>query len=308
MCPLLRPSPWHQRAPLSLEVFMLVLARICSLAFVGPSVRLSAPSRPGSADAVMLFGRADGASKVSSPREDGTQPPPPVVAPPPWLPPPPPPSPSPPSHQPPLPRRFPGIEHAQPDALGPERQGRLPGAQGPTRLGSGSGSGLGLGLGSGSGLDFQTCRAGPHARTHCGAAATHRLHRCPSLEGGEQAALMEQAAYLRHATPHSMPMPMAMCTFSHHAWNNRTGVQAAWGEGVVGGWGEGTAPLPMSTQAFVNEMITTVTVAQAATYARAYAHVHAQAHTHAHAHTHTHAHAYRASCYACACACACACA
>ena len=79
MCPLLRPSPWHQRAPLSLEVFMLVLARICSLAFVGPSVRLSAPSRPGSADAVMLFGRADGASKVSSPREDGTQPPPPSL-------------------------------------------------------------------------------------------------------------------------------------------------------------------------------------------------------------------------------------
>merc|ERR1712028_89887 len=35
------------------------------------------------------------------------------------------------------------------------------------------------------------------------------------------------------------------------------------GEGVTGGWGEGTAPLPMSTQAFVNEMITTVTVAQA---------------------------------------------
>merc|ERR1711865_157946 len=35
------------------------------------------------------------------------------------------------------------------------------------------------------------------------------------------------------------------------------------GEGVTGGWGEGAAPLPMSTQAFVNEMITTVTVAQA---------------------------------------------
>ncbi len=30
----------------------------------------------------------------------------------------------------------------------------------------------------------------------------------------------------------------------------------------MGGWGEGTSPLPMSTQAFVNEMITTVTVAQ----------------------------------------------
>ena len=50
---------------------MLVLARICSLAFVGPSVRLSAPSRSGSADVAMLFGRGDGESKVSSPREDG---------------------------------------------------------------------------------------------------------------------------------------------------------------------------------------------------------------------------------------------
>lgn len=39
--------------------------------------------------------------------------------------------------------------------------------------------------------------------------------------------------------------------------------QESWGDGVVGGWGEGTAPLPMSTQAFVNEMITTVTVAMA---------------------------------------------
>jgi len=39
--------------------------------------------------------------------------------------------------------------------------------------------------------------------------------------------------------------------------------QKSWGEGAFGGWGEGTAPLPMSTQAFVNEMITTVTVAQA---------------------------------------------
>ena len=84
---------------------------------------------------------------------------------------------------------------------------------------------------------------------------------------------MEQAAYLRHATPHSMST--CMCTSSHHACNNPAGVQAAWGEGITGGWGEGTAPLPMSTQAFVNEMITTVTVAQAATYAHARAHAHA---------------------------------
>jgi len=37
--------------------------------------------------------------------------------------------------------------------------------------------------------------------------------------------------------------------------------QKSWGEGFVGGWGDGTAPLPMSTQAFVNELITTVTIA-----------------------------------------------
>lgn len=39
--------------------------------------------------------------------------------------------------------------------------------------------------------------------------------------------------------------------------------QRHWGEGFVGGWGENTAPLPMSTQTFVNEMITTVTIALA---------------------------------------------
>jgi len=109
---------------------MLVLARICSLAFVGPSVRLSAPSRSGSADVAMLFGRGDGESKVSSPREDAS-------------------------------------------------------------------------LGS------------------------------------------------------NMPNPM------RSVQDGKDDFQAAWGEGVTGGWGEGTAPLPMSTQAFVNEMITTVTVAQA---------------------------------------------
>ena len=116
---------------------MLVLARICSLAFVGPSVRLSAPSRTGAADVAMLFGKGDGESKVSSPREDGALPPPPPVPspPPPWLPPPPH-SPSPPSpllsrrsrattHQwtTLLPRSFPGLQHAQPDALGAEWQG-----------------------------------------------------------------------------------------------------------------------------------------------------------------------------------------
>ena len=37
--------------------------------------------------------------------------------------------------------------------------------------------------------------------------------------------------------------------------------QAMWGKGQFGGWGEGTSPLPMSTQAFCNEMITTVTIA-----------------------------------------------
>jgi hypothetical protein len=39
--------------------------------------------------------------------------------------------------------------------------------------------------------------------------------------------------------------------------------QTSWGTGAFGAWGAGTRPLPMSTQAFVNEMITTVTVAQA---------------------------------------------
>ena len=39
-------------------------------------MRLSAPSRAGSADVAMLFGRGDGESKVSSPREDGVPPPP----------------------------------------------------------------------------------------------------------------------------------------------------------------------------------------------------------------------------------------
>jgi len=39
--------------------------------------------------------------------------------------------------------------------------------------------------------------------------------------------------------------------------------QVMWGKGQVSGWGEGTAPLPMSTQAFCNEMITTVTIAMA---------------------------------------------
>lgn len=108
---------------------MLVLARICSLAFVGPSVRLSAPSRTGAADVAMLFGKGDGESKVSSPREDAS-------------------------------------------------------------------------LGS------------------------------------------------------NMPNPM------RSVQNGKDDFQAEWGKGVVGGWGEGTSPLPMSTQAFVNEMITTVTVAQ----------------------------------------------
>ena len=39
--------------------------------------------------------------------------------------------------------------------------------------------------------------------------------------------------------------------------------QKYWGTGFSGGWGDDTAPLPMSTQAFVNEMITTVTIALA---------------------------------------------
>merc|ERR1719460_993830 len=39
--------------------------------------------------------------------------------------------------------------------------------------------------------------------------------------------------------------------------------QKFWGKGFSGGWGDGTAPLPMSTTAFINEMITTVTIAQA---------------------------------------------
>ena len=38
--------------------------------------------------------------------------------------------------------------------------------------------------------------------------------------------------------------------------------QVNWGKGFSSGWGEDTAPLPMSTQAFVNEIITTVTIAQ----------------------------------------------
>jgi len=54
----------------------------------------------------------------------------------------------------------------------------------------------------------------------------------------------------------SMPNPM------RSVQNGKDDFQASWGEGVVGAWGEGTAPLPMSTQAFVNEMITTVTIAQ----------------------------------------------
>ena len=51
---------------------LLVLARICSLTFVVPSVRLpvTVPLRPGLTDLVMLFGKGDN-SKVSSPREDG---------------------------------------------------------------------------------------------------------------------------------------------------------------------------------------------------------------------------------------------
>lgn len=43
--------------------------------------------------------------------------------------------------------------------------------------------------------------------------------------------------------------------------NGKDDFQAAWGKGFHGGWGKDTAPLPMSTQAFVNEMITTVTIA-----------------------------------------------
>merc|ERR1712129_694158 len=51
---------------------LLVLARICSLTFVVPSVRLpvTVPLRPGLTDLVVLFGKGDN-SKVSSPREDG---------------------------------------------------------------------------------------------------------------------------------------------------------------------------------------------------------------------------------------------
>merc|ERR1719486_1059422 len=45
--------------------------------------------------------------------------------------------------------------------------------------------------------------------------------------------------------------------------NGKDDFQKSFGTGAFGGWGEGTRPLPMSTQAFVNEMITTVTVAQA---------------------------------------------
>ena len=48
---------------------MVVLASICSLAFLLPPVRLPV-SRPGSTDVVMLFGKGEN-SKVSSPRDDG---------------------------------------------------------------------------------------------------------------------------------------------------------------------------------------------------------------------------------------------
>ena len=68
----------------------------------------------------------------------------------------------------------------------------------------------------------------------------------------------------------------------------------------MGGWGEGTAPLPMSTQAFVNEMITTVTIAQASPnyqysslfglgFETLVSYYTLEVRTHTHARTHAHA-------------------
>ena len=145
-CPLTSYSDMSAKAPEANEkgtkhpFAMLVLAPF-SFAFTGPSARLSAPSAGVSKVSMNLFdnfGRTDGVSKVSMPRPEGVQQPRCCRA-----------KPTavlaaiaaaalslccrPRAHiPPPLPRRDPGIEHAQPAALGAGRQGRLPGAPGPT--------------------------------------------------------------------------------------------------------------------------------------------------------------------------------
>lgn len=70
------------------------------------------------------------------------------------------------------------------------------------------------------------------------------------------------AASARSAAAHRLLSPRNSATLEVRTiQDGKDEFQEWWGQGFSGGWGDGTAPLPMSTTAFINEMITTVTIA-----------------------------------------------